>query len=66
MSAILPEYGDEDDWVTCEEDPCGTCRYCRFERWNVAELPDVSIAAAGLDDPSTRPGTSTSSTPEEG
>jgi len=37
----------------CREDPCGECRYCRFEREaGEADLPDITPAAAGVDDPS--------------
>lgn len=32
--------------VDCREDPCGECRYCRFDRpASEAELPDVPVDA---------------------
>lgn len=35
---------DEDDLIYCTDDPCGTCRYCRFGRPPTeAELPDVPL-----------------------
>lgn len=31
-------------WVDCREDPCGECRYCRFDRpAREAELPTDAV-----------------------